>query len=101
IYPVDPTMTVGDVVALAGGPVAYGDPDEVELMRGGERIRTDIHQAMRIDALAVRSGDQLFVPERSWIERHTGVLTTGISAVVSIGLTVFSIMATRPDDSDD
>jgi len=32
----------------------------------------------------IRSGDQLFVPERSWFERNSNVLTAGISASVSI-----------------
>lgn len=98
VYPVDPTMTVSDVVALAGGPVSYGDPNEVELYRNGRRITANIQQIMPIDALAIRSGDQLYVPERSWIERHTGILTTAISSVVSIGLTVFTILATRSND---
>lgn len=84
LYPVDPTMTVSDALALAGGALSYGEPSEVELFREGERRTANVTQRMRLEELAIRSGDQLYVPERSWVERHSGLLATFISSAVSL-----------------
>jgi polysaccharide export outer membrane protein len=84
LYPVDATMTLDDAVALAGGTTPQGDLDKVDLLRGGERIQGRLSQRTMIADLAIRSGDQLFVPERSWISRNSGVVATSISASVSL-----------------
>lgn len=84
LYPVDPTMTLADALALAGGATTNGDLDAVELIRNGERISGQLRQDSRIAELAIRSGDKLYVPERSWISRNMGLVTTLISATVSL-----------------
>ena len=84
LYPVDPTMTLYDALALAGGPTTNGDPDKVELVRDGERVKAKLARDTRIAELPIRSGDQLFVPERSWFSRNTGLVATMISATVSL-----------------
>ena len=86
LHPVDATMTIADVLALAGGTTSYGNPDKVDLLRDGERISTRLSQQTLIGQLPIRSGDQLFVPDRSWISRNAGVVSTLISATVSIVL---------------
>lgn len=75
LYPVDGTMTVGDVVALAGGATPEGRTDQVELIRQGKRIAVRLSAATRIDATPLRSGDQLFVRERRWGSRNIGIVT--------------------------
>ena len=75
LYPVDGTMTVGDVVALAGGATPEGRTDQVELIRQGKRIAVRLSAATRIDATPLRSGDQLFVRERKWGTRNIGIVT--------------------------
>ncbi|HWK89615.1 MAG TPA: polysaccharide biosynthesis/export family protein, partial [Longimicrobium sp.] len=62
LYPVDPTMTVSDALALAGGTTPQGRPDRVQLMRGGKRMDVVLSADTRIAASAVRSGDQIYVP---------------------------------------
>jgi protein involved in polysaccharide export with SLBB domain len=89
LYPVDPSMTIADAVALAGGPTPDGSRREIELLRGGERIRVQLGDAVRISELPLRSGDQIFVPQRSWISRNPGLIATGISAGVSLIIAVF------------
>jgi protein involved in polysaccharide export with SLBB domain len=89
LYPVDPSMTIADAVALAGGATPDGNRREIELMRGGERIAVRLTDAVRIADLPLQSGDQLFVPERSWISRNPGLLATSISAGVSLIIAVF------------
>jgi protein involved in polysaccharide export with SLBB domain len=91
LYPVDGTMTVTDVLALAGGATPQGDPRRVELIRGGERVTSRLDVDAPLGSSPMRSGDQLFIPERSWISRNTGV----VAAVVSTGATLFLALLTR------
>lgn len=88
LYPVDATMTLSDVLALAGGAGPQGDPDRVELRRNGVRLSVRLSESMRIADSPIRSGDQLFVPERGWMSRNTGVvtaaLTTGVSVLIAL-----------------
>jgi polysaccharide export outer membrane protein len=89
LHPVDATMTLADALALAGGTTPQGDVDKIELIRTGERIHGRLSQRTMIADLAIRSGDQLFVPERSWISRNATVVATTISASVSLVIALF------------
>ena len=77
LYHADPTMSVGDVLALAGGPTEKGRPDEVRILRNGREIRTDVTSTETLPP-ELQSGDQLYVPERSWFSRN-GTYVIGIS----------------------
>jgi len=88
VYPVDPTMTVSDVLAVAGGMTADGDPRHLELIRDGKRMFGAISDKSLISDSRVRSGDQIYVPERSWLRRNSGfLLGTVITASVSVLVT--------------
>lgn len=84
LYPVDPTMTIADAVALAGGATADGDRHRIELLRNGSRLDVTLSDQSRIADLPLRSGDQLFVPERSWISRSPAVVAASLSAAASL-----------------
>lgn len=84
LYPVDPTVTIADVLALAGGSTPIGDPSKIRLIRDGETISTTLGEGTRIGESPIRSGDQIFVPERNWITRNAGVVAASISAVVTL-----------------
>ncbi len=84
-YPVDLTMSITDALALAGGASAEGVTDKVELRRDGKRYTVNLSQKPeRTGELALRSGDQLVVPQRSWASRNTGVIIAAVGAVTSI-----------------
>jgi protein involved in polysaccharide export with SLBB domain len=84
LHPVDPTMTLADAFALAGGVTPEAKPDEVELVRNGQRTRFKISQETRITDTPVRSGDQLYVPTKGWLARNTWLLSAGIGATFSL-----------------
>jgi polysaccharide export outer membrane protein len=86
---VDPTLTIADALALAGGPSPDGKQDKVELRRRGERVPVKLTLNMRLADSPVRSGDQLVVPLRSWLSRNTGVVLGGISVGLSVMYFVF------------
>lgn len=84
LYSVDATMTVGDVLAMAGGVTVHGSAKRIELIRDGARVTGDLSGSARLSEVHVRSGDQVHVPERSWLSRNTGVVAAGLSATVSL-----------------
>jgi protein involved in polysaccharide export with SLBB domain len=85
LYQVDPTMNVSDVLALAGGATNQGKMDEVHLIRNGQRV-ANLSPLTRVGASAIRSGDQLVVPEKNWIVRNPGIVIGAVSAVLSFTL---------------
>lgn len=87
VYYIDPTMTVRDVLAQAGGATSLGRTDRIELVRDGERVDARLNQDVPIIESRIRSGDQVYVPERSWLSRNT-------SAAVGIGGALLSFTAT-------
>jgi polysaccharide export outer membrane protein len=87
VYHIDPTMTVRDVVLEAGGPTPVGRNDVIELIRDGTLIQANLRQDLPIVESPIRSGDQLYIPERNWLSRNIG-------AAVGIGGAVLSFAAT-------
>lgn len=83
LYPVDPTMTVLDALALAGGAAPDGVRDRVELRRGDQRLVAQLNQQSMVADLRLQSGDQLYVPQRSWLSRNTWLVSTLIGAVAT------------------
>jgi polysaccharide biosynthesis/export protein len=88
LYPVDPTMTVYDALALAGGTTPDARQNRIQLVRGDEVMTTDIRSGTRIDELPIHSGDHLYVPERSWLSRNFPVVVTGSIGVISLLITL-------------
>jgi polysaccharide export outer membrane protein len=84
LYPMDPTMTVADAVALAGGATSDGKMDKVELRRDGQTLMVDLGTRTRLATTPIQSGDQLFVPQKSWISRNTGLVAAGITAMTTV-----------------
>ena len=84
-YPVDLTMAIPDALALAGGASSEGKSDKVELRRGSMRRMIDLSgETERVGDLSLRSGDQLFVPRRSWVSRNPGVIIGTVGTLTSI-----------------
>ncbi|HEX9106595.1 MAG TPA: polysaccharide biosynthesis/export family protein [Longimicrobiales bacterium] len=86
VYPLDPTMTIADALAMAGGVAPEGSTDRVEVRRVGERIATNLDARTRIADTPIRSGDQLYVPERSWLSRNSAVATSAASILSSVAI---------------
>jgi protein involved in polysaccharide export with SLBB domain len=82
---VDPTMTIADALAMAGGAAPDGKVDQVELRRRGQRVSAKLRLDARLAETPIRSGDHLVVPQRAWFSRNVGVViglaSLGISLV--------------------
>jgi polysaccharide export outer membrane protein len=78
LYSVDPTLTVFDLLALAGGPTRQANDRKLQLIRGGENIRISLEPAAiarsTLRELGVRSGDQLVVPRSSFTREDFSIV---------------------------
>lgn len=93
LYPVDPTVSLTDIVALAGGTTPDGDLRRIRIVRGGAIILERVEPGLALSNVGVRSGDQIFVGRRSWMDRNSGTLVAALlSATISI---VTSILISR------
>lgn len=84
LYLVDPTMTVADALTQAGGVSSDGKKDRVDLLRDGKRLNVGLLQDTRIGDAPIRSGDKLYVPQRSWISRNPWIVGAAVSATTTI-----------------
>jgi polysaccharide export outer membrane protein len=84
LYDVDPTMTAADVIAMAGGVTPDGQSKRVELRRPGESETLKLSLQSRLTDVPLRSGDQLRVPQRSWLARNGTVVAAGLTAAALI-----------------
>ncbi len=90
LYPVDGTMSIADVLAVAGGTSADARPDRVQLLRGGRRLDVRLSGTERVADTPIRSGDQLFVPQRGWADRNTGTVVSVLTASAGLLVALFT-----------
>jgi polysaccharide export outer membrane protein len=84
VYDIDPTMTVDDALATAGGVNPQGSRDNIEVRRDGAILTTTLNQSTAIGSSMIRSGDQIYVPEKSWVSRNAAIVAASISAMTAI-----------------
>jgi protein involved in polysaccharide export with SLBB domain len=88
LYEVDPTTTVADVVAMAGGVTPDGNSKKIELLRRGQHGSAKVSTQSRLSDWSLHSGDQLRVPQRSWLSRNGTVVAAGITAAALVATAV-------------
>jgi len=85
LYEVDPTISLAGVVAMAGIPSGIRDLRRIRIIRDGEVVLDGVRSEAALVTVDVRSGDQIFVEQRSWWDRNRGwVMTTAASLGTSI-----------------
>lgn len=90
VYPVDLTATVSDVLAMAGGVGPMGDPRRISVVRrDGGTAEERISATTPLARTGIRSGDQVLVGRRSWLDRNSPVV---ISTAVSLLVTTISTL---------
>jgi protein involved in polysaccharide export with SLBB domain len=83
LLPVDPTLSLADVLAAAGGITPLGDRNKVRLVRDGRAIAARLDPQSTTRTLSLRSGDQIFVGRRSWWAQNTPVLLGALGSVTA------------------
>jgi len=81
LYSVDPTMTVYDVIAEAGGTTREANQRRIELVRGGQQIPLTLDAPAigraTLRDLGVRSGDHIVVARKRFTRDDLGLLLQG------------------------
>ena len=90
VFSLDPTNTVADALAMAGGLSQDGVADRVLLYRAGSVLASNLDLNRSIYESAIRSGDELRVPQRSWLSRNSSALITGGSAFIGLIVTLIA-----------
>jgi len=85
VFYLDGTMAVADALAMAGGRTLLAHDGAVTLRRTGGVIEADVRTDVRLSELPIRSGDELMVPRRSWLDRN-------VAAAVSGGVAFFGLL---------
>jgi protein involved in polysaccharide export with SLBB domain len=93
LFSADPTMTVYDLLALAGGIVPTARTGDLHLIREGQTFSLRLDAAALAGAtlreLGVRSGDQMIVPRK----RFTTEVYVLILQLINTGLLAYTILA--------
>lgn len=84
LYPVDPTMSLTEAIAMAGGPLPTADRQKIYLMRDGREVEIELDRPYSVVDLNLESGDQLYVPQRGWFVRNWPMLASVTSVVLSV-----------------
>lgn len=86
VYPVDLTVTLSEVIAMAGGVNPQGDVRKISVVgKDGRVITRRIGPDATLTETGIRSGDQVLVGSRSWLERNSAqVFATGVSIAASV-----------------
>jgi len=87
LYPVDATVTVGDLIALAGGPNANANRHKIQLIRNGRVLVSSLGPGTLLQNTPLESGDQIFIPTRSWLSRNGQFFIVGAVSVTSAVVT--------------
>jgi protein involved in polysaccharide export with SLBB domain len=97
VYTLDPTLTLAGAIAMAGGASMEGDVRRIRIVRAGESIERALGGTETLTAADVRSGDQIIVGRRSWMDRNSPVLVSALLSVLGI---VASVIITSSMNDD-
>lgn len=87
LVPADPTYTLADVLAAAGGLTPDGDAGRITLLRDGETMRFSLDDDVVQLTRQLMPGDQVVVARRGWLGRNMNVLIGAAASVVAAAVT--------------
>jgi protein involved in polysaccharide export with SLBB domain len=87
LMPVDPTLTIADVVAAAGGLTPRGDPSRVWLIRDGASTRISLDGARVASMPPLLPGDRIVVGRRGWLAENFNAVLAASATVLAATIT--------------
>lgn len=85
LYPADATISIGELIALAGGVTPNGNRSRVELLRNGQVLSSGLGPGAVLQRSPIQSGDVIVVPEKSWFSRNGQIfLFAGVSLATAV-----------------
>ena len=90
IFPMEPTLRVADALIMAGGRSETGRWNEILLRRGGEARTVDLLEDAPLYELALETGDEILVLQRSWLSRNGATLLAGGAGIVGVMIAIMA-----------
>jgi Periplasmic protein involved in polysaccharide export len=86
VYYLDPSMTLRDVIARAGGVSSEGNSHKVSIVRGAESMPYPNWSGTAQGLTELRSGDEVVVGRRNWAALNAGSIlgAAGVLATLAI-----------------
>jgi Periplasmic protein involved in polysaccharide export len=92
LYPIDPTMTVSEAVALAGGSILDAGDTKFTILRNGKVLIERVDPAALVSQLAMQPGDQLYIPPASGLfARNPWLPGTVIQSLVTVTVAILTL----------
>ena len=91
LFPVDPTYTMADLIAAAGGLTPLAANGRISLVRGGTVLEGRIDPQSLTVTTRFQSGDQIVVGKQSWARENLPAFIgafTAVAVAVITGLLV-------------
>ena len=92
LLPVDPTYTMADLIAAAGGLTPLADNGRISLIRNGTVLEGRIDPQSLSVSTRFQSGDQIVVGKQSWARENLPIF---IGAFTSVGVAVITALLLR------
>ena len=90
-YNVHPTNgNLAGAVSLAGGVTPDGDVTNMRIVRDGVIILDGIAGEQRLSELGIRSGDQLFIGRRGWLDRNSTFIASAVLSLTGIVVAILT-----------
>jgi polysaccharide export outer membrane protein len=70
LYPVDPTVSLAEALATAGGITPDGDRGDIRLVRDGRVLRENLDRTTLLGTTSIESGDRIYVDRKPWFQRN-------------------------------
>lgn len=91
LFGVDPTQTVADVLASAGGLTPSGNGNRIVLVRDGRRRRLRLDPGEPALMGTLQSGDQIMVAKQGWVRENLPVLVGAGASVLAAAVTTLIV----------
>ncbi len=85
LYPADATISIGELITLAGGVTPNGNQKKITVLRSGHVLVSGLGPGTVLQRSPVESGDVVFVPQKGWFARNGQIfLYGGVSLATAI-----------------
>ena len=92
LFTVDPTLSVLDLVAMAGGATEVGNLGKIRVLRSGAESEISFEEATlrgrTLHEVGVRSGDEVIVPRRFFTRQDWWTVLQVVNTVVSVAVLI-------------
>ena len=90
LYYVDPTLTILDVISVAGGATELANTGKIKVFRPGEAEQLDFEAEMiaarTLQEIGVRSGDDILVPRKFLARPDISLILQAITVLLSVAI---------------